>query len=83
MQEHRNVETVQFQVNPTLEKCKTTKTSSFNGENLLCLFNLNVNVITNNGVEEVRDSEVELLSKPGYIFIQTDRPVYKPREKGF
>ena len=83
MQEHRNVETVQFQVNPTLEKCKTKKTSSFNGENLLCLFSININVITNNGVEEIRDSEVELLSKPGYIFIQTDRPVYKPREKGF
>ena len=58
------------------------KTSSFNGENLLCVFNLNVNVITNNGVEEVKASEVELVSKPGYIFIQTDRPVYKPHEKG-
>ena len=79
---HNNLETIQFKLNPTLEKCRTSKNQLNNKDTLLCLLHLSVNVITNNGAEEIKVSKVELFSKSGYIFIQTDRPVYKPKEKG-
>ncbi|XP_076820306.1 complement C3-like [Clavelina lepadiformis] len=64
--------------NPSLAECLTGDVID---SDVICRNVIDVSVTTSGGLSWSQSKEVPVVRMKGHIFIQTDRPVYKPKDK--